>query len=74
MPGRGAVRHNLPAELNSFVGREKERVELGRLLAATRLLTLAGTGQTGLLKRATPRPAGPSSVCAELSISKNGPG
>jgi predicted ATPase/DNA-binding CsgD family transcriptional regulator len=40
-------RHNLPAELNSFVGREQELVEVTRLLGTTRLLTLVGTGGVG---------------------------
>jgi len=38
---------NLPAELSSFVGREKEIAEVGRLLAETRLLTLTGSGGCG---------------------------
>jgi len=41
------ARHNLPAELNSFVGREHELVELEHLLGKTRLLTLVGTGGVG---------------------------
>ena len=39
--------HNLPAERTSFVGREREMVEVERLLAMTRLLTLTGTGGSG---------------------------
>ncbi len=42
-----APRHNLPAPLTSFVGREQEVAEVGRLLATTRLLTLIGTGGCG---------------------------
>ena len=42
-----AVAHNLPAELNSFVGREQELVEIEQLLGTTRLLTLVGTGGVG---------------------------
>jgi predicted ATPase len=38
---------NLPAPLTSFVGRERERAEVKRLLATTRLLTLTGTGGCG---------------------------
>ncbi|HLZ29428.1 MAG TPA: tetratricopeptide repeat protein [Chloroflexota bacterium] len=45
--GGGAARHNLPAELNSFVGREQELVEVEHLLGTTRLLTLVGTGGVG---------------------------
>jgi predicted ATPase len=38
---------NLPEPLTSFVGRERELVELKRLLAKNRLLTLAGAGGIG---------------------------
>jgi non-specific serine/threonine protein kinase len=42
------ARHNLPAQLTSFVGRQGELAELGaRLRAGTRLLTLTGTGGCG---------------------------
>jgi predicted ATPase/DNA-binding SARP family transcriptional activator/DNA-binding CsgD family transcriptional regulator len=40
-------RHNVPAALSSFVGRERERVEVERALAMTRLLTLTGVGGCG---------------------------
>jgi predicted ATPase len=40
-------RHNLPLELSSFVGREKELAEVRRLLQDTRLLTLTGSGGCG---------------------------
>ena len=39
--------HNLPAPWSSFVGREREMVELKRALAMTRLLTLTGAGGSG---------------------------
>src|SRR5215211_2800825 len=39
--------NNLPASLTSFVGREREVVEIKRLLAMTRLLTLTGAGGCG---------------------------
>lgn len=38
---------NLPAQLTSFVGREREVREILALLAKTRLLTLTGPGGTG---------------------------
>ena len=40
-------RHNLPAELTSFVGRRKELEELRQLVAASRLVTLVGAGGVG---------------------------
>ncbi|HEV2741795.1 MAG TPA: hypothetical protein VGV91_01430 [Rubrobacter sp.] len=39
--------NNLPLELSSFVGREKELAEVGRLLENNRLMTLTGTGGCG---------------------------
>jgi Helix-turn-helix domain len=44
-PGRH--RTNLPAQLTSFVGREREVADLTRLLPETRLLTLTGSGGVG---------------------------
>ena len=41
------ARHNLPAPLTSFVGREQDLARLERLLGEARLVTLAGTGGTG---------------------------
>lgn len=38
---------NLPVELSSFVGREREIAEIKKLLAQTRLLTLTGPGGCG---------------------------
>jgi predicted ATPase/predicted Ser/Thr protein kinase len=40
-------RHNLPAQLTSFVGRRREIEEITHLLATTRLLTLSGSGGCG---------------------------
>jgi non-specific serine/threonine protein kinase len=45
------ARHNLPAQLTSFIGRERELIEVESYLqggsTATRLLTLTGTGGCG---------------------------
>ena len=52
---RAGPRHNLPAELTSFVGRGSELADVARrLLAAHRLVTLTGPGGTGKT------PAGPA--------------
>ena len=42
-----AFKHNLPVRLSSFIGRERELVEVAQLLTSTRLLTLLGPGGTG---------------------------
>jgi predicted ATPase/DNA-binding SARP family transcriptional activator len=48
LPGRAAVpRHNLPAQLSEFIGREKELVEIKQCLAECRLVTLTGSGGIG---------------------------
>lgn len=39
--------NNLPVQLTSFIGREREMVEVKRLLDATHLLTLTGMGGSG---------------------------
>ena len=50
-PPKGEIfdpsRHNLPAPRTSFVGREREIVEVKRALSMTRLLTLTGAGGSG---------------------------
>jgi len=38
---------NLPIQLTSFIGREKERAEIKALLNSARLVTLTGSGGTG---------------------------
>ncbi|HUE89282.1 MAG TPA: protein kinase, partial [Vicinamibacterales bacterium] len=42
-----ARRHNLPAQLTSFVGRRQEAAEIRQLFGSTRLLTLTGAGGCG---------------------------
>ena len=50
-PPKGGIedppRHNLPAPRTSFVGRDREIVEVERALPMTRLLTLTGAGGSG---------------------------
>ena len=41
------VRHNLPADLTSFIGRREELLELPAVLASSRLLSLTGAGGVG---------------------------
>lgn len=41
------VPSNLPAQLTSFVGRERELAEVGGLMASSRLVTLTGPGGSG---------------------------
>ena len=41
------ISNNLPIQLTSFIGREREIEEVKRLLSATRLLTLHGAGGAG---------------------------
>ena len=43
----GAAPTNLPAELTSFVGREREAAEISGLLGRHRLVSLVGVGGTG---------------------------
>ncbi len=42
-----SVPNNLPLELTSFIGREREMAEVRRLLGGAHLLTLVGAGGTG---------------------------
>src|SRR6266540_3108191 len=44
---RSAIRNNLPLQLSSFIGREREFADVQQLLSTTRLLTLTGVGGTG---------------------------
>lgn len=43
----GAARHNLPAQLTSFIGRKAEMAEVRKLVEAGRLVTLTGSGGCG---------------------------
>jgi predicted ATPase/DNA-binding SARP family transcriptional activator len=53
-----SARHNLPAPLTSFLGRERELAELAALLAEARLVTLCGTGGVGKTRLALEHAAG----------------
>jgi predicted ATPase/DNA-binding SARP family transcriptional activator/DNA-binding CsgD family transcriptional regulator len=48
----GVGKHNLPAPMTSFVGREQEMLEVKRLIPMTRDLTLAGAGGSGKMRLA----------------------
>ncbi len=50
--------NNLPTQLTSFIGREREIAELERLLERTRLLTLTGSGGCGKTRLALQVAAG----------------
>jgi len=43
----GAPQHNLPFQISTFIGREKEQNEIANLIANNRLVTLVGTGGIG---------------------------
>ena len=47
LPVAAGRRHNLPLQLTSFVGRERERHDVARLLETAQLLTLLGPGGVG---------------------------
>ena len=48
----GGAQHNLPAQLTSFLGRERELADLRGLLGGARLLTLTGPGGAGKIRLA----------------------
>ena len=50
--------NNLPSQISSFVGRQRELEELGTLVASTRLLTIVGTGGVGKTRLALQLAAG----------------
>ncbi|HXQ39302.1 MAG TPA: BTAD domain-containing putative transcriptional regulator, partial [Anaerolineales bacterium] len=43
----GTPQHNIPLQLSSFIGREKEQKTIAKLIAGNRLVTLIGTGGIG---------------------------
>jgi class 3 adenylate cyclase len=47
IPASVGARHNLPAPLTSFLGRDRDLAELERLLGQVRLVTVTGTGGAG---------------------------
>jgi predicted ATPase/transcriptional regulator with XRE-family HTH domain len=47
LPAQDWNRHNLPAQLTSFVGRDQEMAMLGSLLSEARLVTVTGVGGVG---------------------------
>jgi DNA-binding SARP family transcriptional activator len=51
-------RHNLPAQLTSFLGREQDLAMLGKLLSEGRLVTLTGAGGSGKTRLAVEFAAG----------------
>jgi predicted ATPase/DNA-binding SARP family transcriptional activator len=57
-PAAHGIRHNLPAPLTSFVGREQDLAMLGKLLGEARLVTLTGTGGAGKTRLAVEFAAG----------------
>jgi transcriptional regulator with XRE-family HTH domain len=46
-PAKTDVRHNLPPQLTTFIGRVQETADIRRAMAKTRLLTLTGPGGVG---------------------------
>ena len=52
------LRHNLPAQVSAFIGREAELAEVRRLVSTSRLVTLTGTGGAGKTRLALQVAAG----------------
>jgi len=42
-----SFQHNIPAQLTSFIGREKEIIEIKKLVGTNRIVTLTGSGGAG---------------------------
>jgi predicted ATPase/DNA-binding XRE family transcriptional regulator len=45
--GKSGSRHNLPAQVTSFIGRDRELSDLSRMITRHRLTTITGTGGIG---------------------------
>jgi predicted ATPase/DNA-binding CsgD family transcriptional regulator len=58
MEERSTYKHNLPASVSSFIGREQELREIRQRLREHRLVTLTGTGGTGKTRLALEAAAG----------------
>ncbi|HTX28550.1 MAG TPA: tetratricopeptide repeat protein [Streptosporangiaceae bacterium] len=70
-PATALLSGNLPAEPNSFIGRERDLAELARLLGEVRVLTLSGPGgigKTRLAVRLARDVAGPAGAAYGLDI------
>ena len=52
------LRHNLPAQVSTFIGRDAELAEVRRLVTTSRLVTLTGTGGAGKTRLALQVAAG----------------
>jgi predicted ATPase/DNA-binding SARP family transcriptional activator/Tfp pilus assembly protein PilF len=57
-PSTPKPRHNLPLQLSSFIGREREIIEVRELLENSRLVTLTGAGGSGKTRLALEAAAG----------------
>jgi non-specific serine/threonine protein kinase len=59
------AKHNLPAQVSSFIGRERELVDLGAMLKQHRLVTLVGVGGIGKTRLALEVAAGVADAYAD---------
>ncbi len=70
----GLFSGNLPAEPNSFIGRERDLVELARMLGEVRALTLSGPGGIGKTRLAVRLAREVIAGAAEVADGPEGPG